>query len=440
MRIKLGRLIALLAVCVGAAFAVAAPTASAAETKCVGITGSGSSFQANAQETVWSPLFKKAKNGCLENGPEVKYISTSSGKGLECWGDVKGEEFNSEACGTKGKIDAFIGTDVGAEGGEGGQIKKIDKAGGGNHVITVPVAAGAIAVIVSLPVSCAVENTEKKAAHVEAKPLEQEWLKAESKFSALIKNVTLKGAACEEGKIKREARESSSGTTAGFKRFLNAVDKAGWELFVATAAKAQNTEWPEPLKNISLLNAKGKILAETVFKTANTIGYADLADAVVAGFSSVPTLHKNGTEEYYSFYVEVQNNESSESKTFASPVAEFKEGKPLGSNCATAKFKTAPLTNGLDTSWSSVEQTERVAKSGKAVDYPICSLTYDTALSNYKLVKEFAGNAVEVENTLKNYLTTIIGATGQGELLTNDHYSSFPKELKLLAEEGIKLI
>ncbi len=379
MKVRLGRLVALTIVCAAFVSAVSAPGASAAT--CAKITGSGSSLQANAQ-SLWDGVFNAfttktqyKPTECTTPTKLVTYVATSSGRGLNCWGALKvTEEFETTECGTSGTLDAFIGTDVAPEGPAGTagtQLFNIDHAGktGGapNEVMAVPVAQSAIAIVVTLPVGCTPELTKGVEGILKNTSLEEQWNSNTGTLSGSITGLgTFSGCGTKPPSLI--VRSKNSGTTAGFKRGLNQINTKHWSKFVETPAVAENTTWPATTLKIS---STGKEEAENVSKTANSIGYADLADARSAGLTRSPKLHKltGGAEEAYSFFVRVEVGAGK-----ISPEAEVEEG----SNCALALYNE-PASVAPNVDWSGASQTNDTG--GKA--YPFCTLTFKLAWKHY---------------------------------------------------------
>jgi ABC-type phosphate transport system substrate-binding protein len=436
MKVRLGRIVALAAVCMGAAFAVTAPAASAAVT-CEGINGSGSSLQGVAQG-LWGSAFALNSKGCTA-GISVKYISTSSGSGLACWG-VSGT-LNKAECGVSGTLDAYIGTDVGPEGPAGTpgtQLTHMDAAGGGNKVVTVPVAQSAIAIIVTMPVGCVPKNPQENP-RVQVKALEEEWNGSKGTLAQQIKFENpgngWKGTSCQEKLTPTLfARSKGSGTTAGFKRFLDQVNPQHWETFVKTAEEAESIKWPN--QQIKTSDGKSSEQAEKTFKTPNSMSYVDISDARKAGFNAAAAqikAHPTEQGEADSFYVEVQNS--------ITELKYIKPEEPSGeAACKKAAYK-APTSVGPDVDWSHAQQTNSLAGvSGEGL-YPICTLTFDLAWHEYGLLP--AGtytNSTNTANAVLQYLTYIVSGGGQeiAALKGQEHFAALPASIKLTAAEGLE--
>ena len=449
MRVRLGRLGALAAVAAGAISVVSAPAANA--TVCSNIRGSGSSLQNIAQKEVWMNTYPEElkTSGKCTTKPTYEYNSTSSGTGLKEWGD-------EGAFGTESPFPAFVGTDVAPEGPAGTagtQMNEMDKtgqkaAGEPNEVTAVPVAQSAIAVIVSLPKKCLVGKTANSP-QIDTKPLSEEWAKDTVKLNELVKHIEVKAEAACEVVPTLEAREKPSGTTAGFKRFMDDIDHTTWKAFVATPKEAESTNWP--FAGTKKESGTGGALAEKVFNTAGTIGYVDFADAVAKGFTLRPVKHGTAGEEYYSFISTVQNNGTvEEGATFTSPAEKEETEKAkfekIGSNCGGAVYNTKKPENETETlkvapneNWSGAKQSNW---NGGGAVYPICTLTFDVGWQHYgygSLKAKYEGGTFYTTpkmtaESIEAYFEWII-KIGQSTKLTEHQYSKLSTSIKTLAEE-----
>jgi ABC-type phosphate transport system substrate-binding protein len=434
MEVRLGRIAALAAMCVGAAFAVTAPTASAA-VACENIEGSGSVLQTAAQ-ALWTEAFSANSKGCSAN-VTVTYTPTEGEAGENCWGAAKGV-LNKAECGVPGRLDAYIGTDVAPEGPAktaGTQMAHMDEAGGGNKIVAVPVLQSAIAVVVTMPVGCVPKNPQENP-RVQVKALEEEWHGSKGTLAQQIKFENVgngwKGDACQEKLAPTLfARSKDSGTTAGFKRFLDQVNPQHWEAFIKTTEEAESTKWPnQQIKTSESSSAK------KVFQTPNSMSYVDLYYARKAGFNGAAgqmKLHTTEQGEAYSFYVEVQNSPT-----------EIKYLKPEESSdeaaCKKATYKI-PDSVGPDVDWSHAQQTNSLAGvSGEGL-YPICILTFDLAWHEYeRLPPGTYSNNTNTANAVLQYFTYIISGGGQeiAALKGQEHFAALPASIKLIATEGLE--
>ena len=293
--------------------------------------------------------------------------------------------------------------------------------------------------IVSLPVGCKVKKKTEKG-RIENKQLEEEYNADAIPFSQLIDNVGIEETGC--GAVPAlQARESASGTTAGFKRYLDDLEPAVYGPFTETAEKAESTtEWPELSNKHETGNKTGGELAKKVYETPGTIGYADLADARKAGFVGVtPVEHTNtNKEKYYSIVLTVNNGGIESTGEYVNPEV----ASDGAANCSKAAYPE-PAEVGLNVDWSIAKQgNATVADSGA---YPICTLTFDVAWQHYSYVKgENASKEAVVytqkeTNTVYNYLKWVVSSEGGQVLapLAAGHFAPLPAKIKLEAEKGV---
>jgi PBP superfamily domain len=391
--------------------------------QCEAITGSGTPAQSHLQSTFLSSV---TTPNC-EIKPEISYIASSSRLGLLEWGASSGMLELGDA-GVPSKLDAFVSADVAPEGpasSSGTELNNINDVGG--PVVTVPVAQSAVAMLVSMPAGCVLGTVAEPT--VEYKPLEEEWYTNTNSLEKLVrigKSAAFTG--CPTKAPTLYARSTANGTTAVFKHFLYQADPAHWIAFVESDNKAEDTNWPA---TVSKINATGREEAERVLASENSIGYAELADARAAGFSSTPTTKGS----HYSFFVQVQN--ASGPTKFAAP-----EATGGASNCKAAEYDTmaegTKLTVAPNTDWSHAWQTK--ALEGAAEKYPICALTFDLAWQHYKRLDEGSngyGNDEETVNSVFQYFSYMVG---EGQALTKlltEHYAPLPRELTKLVREGV---
>jgi ABC-type phosphate transport system substrate-binding protein len=378
--------------------------------QCTGIKSSGSVLQA----AMMSEYTKVFTTEC-EVAPAVEYKATSSSQALKEWGSEKGE-LNGKESGNGTTVDKFIASDLPPE---KGQIEHMDVAGkekeANNSLVTVPVAQSAVAVLVSLPAACPAGTLEKP--HVEDLGLEEEWFAKKGTLEELIKSGGIAGCATKEAP-KLFVRKDSSSATAGFKRFMNEVVKANWSKYASPLKVAASNEWPAEVDKTS---EGGEAEAKAVYATPNSMGYADLADAKAAGFTSMPSQHKNRTSQYYSFYVEVQNKES-EAK-YASP--EILESEVTASNCKAATYTEPEEGVAPNADWS--KSGESNSLGGNA--YPICTLTYDLAWQHYAFLESEIFLQEQYADTVQSYIQWLLKTGQEEKTLKSDHLAPLPTGL-----------
>jgi hypothetical protein len=416
-----------------AVFVALSSTASATVT-CLAIAGAGSSLQKIAQENVWILGFTMTPGwweGLCEKDPTITYRSTSSGKGKQQWG------YENQTLLDELPFAAFIGTDLAPT---LTQIENMGVAGEQpTHMtgtVTVPVAQSAITVVVSLPTNCH-PNAGVTEASINATKLKEEWETGGKTFKEYVREIECSA----ESDPNLKVRSANSGTTAGFKRFFDTLsgDVAPWHALTETPLKSENIEWPMTLElsvHFAACCEKGSELAETVYKTPGTSGYADLADARHEGFLAGTKWHTHENaahEKYLSAIAQIQTTEPA--SAFETP-----EEAGGGSRCKAAVYKeetTHAVAPGAD--WSEVKQTN-VKSNGS---YPICTLTYDLAWNSYETpaLEGKYGSQLLAEHTgltVVHYLHSIILSTqGQGSTLTEKNYGVLPKAIREKAETGV---
>jgi ABC-type phosphate transport system substrate-binding protein len=410
---RFGVIAAVVTVGAAAVLAVGGVTAAKAYATCsASIEGQGSPDQRIAQQNVWAPGYKTA--GCPSGGAEAEYASTSTVAGLTAWGFIGAGPLN--------KAWAYIGSDAAPSVEQMKSARAAGKTSGGTgtepHLVVVPVAQTAIAIVVNPPSECKLTKINNQ--------------NLEAAFSGVAQTWTAIGAAPAAkcgGALTRVVRAESSGVTYQFKNYLSLVNKsknggtekevcAGepkWsELEEISAAGPPNTSWPTCSGAAAPKNAVGGVgVAEKVAETTGRIGYVELPDAKSKGAK----------------VVEVQNNGTGTTGVLsAGPVAKNGlEEEVKEANCAGAEYEVPPgalapekeeIGKGLDVDWSKVSGG---APSVGGTTYPICTLTYDIGWHKYT----DAGFGAGVANQVKGYFAYIL-ANGTGTGTERNYYANLP--------------
>jgi hypothetical protein len=312
----------------------------------------------------------------------------------------------------------------------------MDKSGGNgttaNAVTAVPVAQSAVSVIVSLPEGC---EALKAAGQVTNENLESTWFTNSKSWLELLGGNIVNGAGCSS-KPNLQARAKGSGTTAGYKRYLNDVNTKDWTEFVLTPAEAENTKWPAAVEETG--NGSGGELAEKTYLLPGALGYADLADAVNQKFTTAPVSHTVGSKTFLSFISEVQSNGATKTATFASPAVGKVPTK--GSNCASATYST-PAKVAPNEDWSNAKQINWNST------YPICTLTFDVGWLHYgslsgalksKYETPPYNNPTEVAESTGGYLVWVATQGQSAEGIVLHEYAALPSAVETLAAETNK--
>ncbi|HEX3693193.1 MAG TPA: substrate-binding domain-containing protein [Solirubrobacteraceae bacterium] len=399
-------------------------------TNSTAFSGQGSSLQKLAQLEYWIP-----GSGC--NG---SYSSTGSAAGLKAFG------VGTKVMGTN----QFIGTDDAPSGTcTTLQLKEMEEAAKGVCVgppverqdLVIPVAQAAIAVLVNPPENCEISE-------IGSADLENVWNGKILKWKeiATAKDATGHAGACEKN-ITRYVRKDGSGTTYQFKHYLFEINKLALEGTEknGTFAKRKwtelqeeperNKEWPEketskPALKLSPVFPAEKeggggeveeVKKEKQGTKEGSFGYAALGDAK-AQFPGT------GTESRYK-WLKVEREKTS----FVFPGEGSEPTKnETTSNCAETSYSNiAGLKAEADVDWSEV-----YGGHVKAINYPICTLTWDVGLVNYTL----AGFTAAQGEATKQYLEYVVSKTGGQKAFEKHNYREVEEAVGTLAVETAKLV
>jgi ABC-type phosphate transport system substrate-binding protein len=401
-RIVLVAVLAVLSVCAWGALrsssAQAAPTCTG-----VSVRGTGSSVQAIAQQNVWTPAFSSTV--CPGAGaPTVSYESTNSAVALREWGADGGRAtLNHEV--------AFIGTD---EAPNAAQIANIEAAAGGSKLAVIPVTQTSIAIVANPPVGCTVEEITNL-------DLEQVFRGTFTKWSQIA---TAEGSCGSP--ITRVVPTGGMGTTYQFKHYLDLINAGALACIGATWTEigpitddtlgTPNVLWPESCAGTTLSPAVrptgtgGSEEVKKVNATAGSIGFAALTDAKSSKAVEMLNLGNNGLK-------------GAVGATYANPI-----GEPGVANCTSTEYQVPAealkVGSGLNVDWSEVFGANN-AIGGTA--YPLCTLTFDLALTGYGE----AGFSPSQEETVHDYLREYVTFAGQTQLeLSGSYYAPLPSSTK----------
>jgi len=241
---------------------------------------------------------------------------------------------------------------------------------------------------------------------------------------------TASGAGCTNAPITRVVRAEGSGTTYQVKNYLSLINATGlacteggktWKQLeeIGTGEKP-NTTWPEngvagcAANAVSpiVTAAGGGAVVKKVNVTEGGIGYAALPDIEKnKGNGENPNGDTN--------WVKVQNNGVSNKLANAVTASPLEE---LGNSaqCTSTQY-TVPTTarvgqaNPANSDWSQVfgANPNIAGATGNTEAYPLCTLTYDIALTEYHK----AGFSEAAEITAKDYLANYVTAAEGQEAL-----------------------
>jgi ABC-type phosphate transport system substrate-binding protein len=399
-----------LALAATAAMAVAGAGAGSAQasllTACGGsnIHGEGSSLQ-NAAQGVWTTRFNINTNGgCTVAGrnPRVTYTATSSGRCMNGkWGadGVTALDTTVHYCGTDDAPTT-------------GQITNINAATRAS-VLSIPVTQAAIAIVVNPPAGCTISS-------ITPSDLEKVWRGNITTWAGITGT-----SGCGTNTITRVVRADSSGTSYQLKHYLNSQNSAA----VCSAAGRTTTTWAglqDPTLNTvwpsvcdspstgvtySLAGGLGPAAgsgggdeAKTVLNTTGSIGYAALADA---------RRSYTGSGNYR--WIPIRSGLST-----INPSTNGLSTTAANSNCTTAANAYGSTLPSATSSWAGVYLVNA------STNYPICTLTWDLAVTDYSRAWTGSPTGQAIATTVRDYLNYVnLSLGGQADVVGND-YAALP--------------
>jgi ABC-type phosphate transport system substrate-binding protein len=419
-----------------AAALIAAPVSSADFTlgECQGALapGQGATFQNSAFNGFKSVYGKEAPTGCgTAAAANITWLGSGSGAGRQALGE---RNATANPTGARNPGYRWAGADEPPNAAQRQQIESGPVDGNGadvtaadnNKLHVIPVAIGAIAVIVNLPNECTSYGAAplyRGRPRVTLANLEKVWHGDVTTWGDLLPGID---PACAGKTIQRVVRQDSSGSTFAFKQAMFRINSANNDWRSLT-----NTDWPNkataPLG--TPVSAGGGNLAALVRDTPGSIGYADLATA-----RSGQVFTQDGAFDK-TFWLPVQRSKG-DADTFDDPQSDAdgykKNNAARGANCAGINPQNAPDSTFGD--WSQTDST----LSGTT--YAICTLTYDLAFDDNAVVY---CNSVEEQakaRTLKDYLEkAVLSTAGQASLITSD-YDALPGLVLNKAKAGVASI
>lgn len=472
-----------------------APVANADFTspKCGGanLDGNGASFAKAAQE-VFNFNFKEFY--CAGSGLKVTYNANGSGEG------IKGMQLRVSASRFGGTDDPPTPAQVSLMNSGGvevaGKVQADTNPSNDAKVHVIPIAAGAIAPLVNFPEGCSPEALADKYRTVSAaaitgdaklkgilrvrftkKLFEEVWAGTKNaKWSEAFPELAAQGAPCEKP-IIRVVRFDNSGTTFGFKDYLDTINPGRKWLTDFQTGTNGNREWPNaefgfPASGEEKSQCGAKVSApggkqtddsidfltsacangagEQVKKLSETdgsIGYADIATARNASTGTLAVNASLATAPTTPYWTQTQNGsvavgspQEEAGQGFTEPTFDevngFKTTAALnptqkGANCKAAGiFKGAPATTLGD--WSKTSGVN--ATSG----FGICTLTYALVFDDNAVAFKNSPEEESKARTVKDYEEFIVH-DGQAQLFGAD-YAPLPSDLLAIAQAGVASI
>ncbi len=490
---RLPRRVAMFAAAFGiTAIAGTAPAFAAAAGE--NIFGSGSSLQKVAQNSIWIPKWEATPgdHSTLSNNPTVTYFSSSSGHGLDEFGNNTGaldltQDTNADSAATNGYgvpvLDAYVGTDDppgGPVSTPGSQLADASQAATGGAAtaideITVPVAQAPVAVLLSIPTGITIGSgtkinlTNSLLQHIWSNNVPAAGGYGNFTWGALLSGAGLTKVAASPGvdqftdnggatggsqRFTLQVRSSASGTSYTFKGFLNISGDAKYPSSFVT----DDDKWPVTTRNTG--NTGGSQLVADTTAQPGSVGYANLADAATAspGYTNeVQTVTNGGSHQI--LYAQVQSNEGGSPVQFASPQgstvgsANVYIGNNIDINGATPTrvgHWTVPLSGSTFVptgTWGGTladdpDVYDHDVTGGVKTDfYPIVAATYDLGWTSYtdagsNVVGDFGGTVAKARaagTTARSYLYYLT-KQGQTDLSTARlYYAPLPQKIDTYA-------
>jgi ABC-type phosphate transport system substrate-binding protein len=309
------------------------------------------------------------------------------------------------------------------------------------HVI--PIAMGAISIMVHLPSGCTDYGSATlyhERPEIPATTLEKVFAGDSSAdtWGEVIPGLDA-GADCAGRTIKRVVRKDESGTSFALKQWLNHVNPArGWSVLA-------NTAWPNDTGSTAVLrpaeNGGGNLRTLLASEDADGgIGYADLSTS--RGASGV-FLYNQGAayDDHIYLPLEIQKNTGVYRDPQASATGYTVNGTAAaasgGANCFHAVVNNQPASTLGD--WSATDSTYSAAQTGEG-DYGACTLTYDMAFEDDSTV--YCNSAAEERKarTVKDFLEKgVVSDSGQASLIAQD-YAVLPDDVLPKSRAGVAAI
>ncbi len=352
-------------------------------------------------------------------GKSIKYAATGSGGGRNSWGA------NGNAA-VRDSNASFIGTDEPPSPAEEANMESVGLSGSAN-LLTIPVAQGAIAIVVNPPEGCRLVDSSRRKATMAN--LEKIWYGEKVTWGSLLNSSTALGptpatddlpqtqASCTNTFLKRVVRKDSSGTTFAFKQTFDFSVNPRWSNGTTDyTAPANNTVWPNDAAPKAVLrpasNGNGPVV-DLVAATPSSIGYADLATARSRGFGFSGVNDRK-------FWLAVTAPKSPSLVVTNDPAKDAGETPATyGANCSSSgsRIYTNQPSSALD-NWFNVTGASQYYVGG---NYPFCTLTYALSYDNNEVVQ---GMTEPKARTVSDYLKYITNS-GQGVLAAAD-YQALP--------------
>ncbi|MDO8209329.1 hypothetical protein [Conexibacter sp. CPCC 206217] len=396
----------------------------------IAIQGGGASLQ-NVVQGQWLANWGTSTRK-ISGGSGLTYVSDSSGRCLNNWG------FTGGSLGSPTPMFDYCSSD---DPPSTAQIAASNLLTG-TTAVTVPVTQAPVAVILGIPstvtgLSGQVSLTNALLNQTFAGTLPTNGGFAANTWGALLTAAgkTGLGGAGLNTRIKVEGRSSTSGTTYAFKNYLAKVDSTTWLRF-----NDGTTTWPSgtnlELTRCSTANSGGSQLAGNVAAAGEgAIGYANLADAVTAGFTNTLASHAGTAADcttsapHLIAYALVQNNGSTSPATYGDPISSDRANVRTDRSDFTTTDNRVPSSYpsgggswfdpSSDPSLGITANRPDAGLSPASNKYGIVAVTYMIVFDDYQtgaLGTAYGRNSparstTDVEDTACNYVRYVVSAS-----------------------------
>jgi ABC-type phosphate transport system substrate-binding protein len=304
----------------------------------------------------------------------------------------------------------------------------------------VPVAIGAITVIVHLPNACTGLGADlyNERPKVTLQKLEAAFYGTNSPtWGDLMPGLT-PAAGCADAKIVRAVRRDSSGSTFAFKQLLariNPADASTWKAL-------SNQSWPNHAANPEVTPGTdgGGALATLVATNAGYLGYVDLATARktnAAPFVYDSTLAPIDKMFWLPLQIALNSPTYSDPQQDPTGYKASNAGTTVkGANCNVApnNIPTTPAADATYGEWTNTDSTLTGA------GYAACTMTYEMVWDDNAVVYCTSAEEEAKARTVKDYLTKgVLSAKGQDSLVTSD-YDRLPANVLAISKKGVEAI
>jgi len=441
-----------------AAAVIAAPTASAQFTlaPCQGALapGQGATFQNSSFAGFKGVFGQEAPVGCGAAAANITWTGTGSGAGRVALG---ANEPNTNPRNQRDQGYRWAGADEPPNDTQRGQMERGPLDANGQDVAAadnaklhvVPVAIGAITVIVHLPNACNDLGADlyNERPKVTLEHLEDAFWGDNSPVWGDLMPGLLPVVGCADQKITRAVRRDSSGSTFAFKQLMARINPA----HASTWKTLGNQTWPNAAANKPETPATdgGGALATLVSLPASAgyLGYVDLAtarkQAALTGETKPTFLYDSTVAPIDKQFWLPLPQALGASPTYTDPQlaptgykGSDSAASVKGANCNVPprNVPATPVDDATYGDWTSTDST--LTGTG----YAACTMTYELVWDDNSVVYCNSAEEEAKARTIKDYLSRgVLSTTGQDSLLIND-YDRLPANVLAISKRAVDSI